>query len=192
MVIPKFYIYYVYVTGVTVKVLKDNKITMALPHTLFYKRTIYMQPLKKLDIFAILIFFIYLIFPFETPAPLAKLIDSPIGILIIFCVCVYLFVNENIILAFLYLFVAYELFRRSSIVNHVPAASSQYVPRMTEVKKRDTELKKMNEPLHVSLEEQMIAERAPLGISTVSEYEYTETGFRPLTEKTISGSSIFS
>ena len=157
---------------------------------------------KKIEILGIFLCIVYLLFPIKTPIEITKIIDSPIGVLIIFSLCVYLFFTVNIILAISFLFAAYELIRRSSNTLLYSSGKStttttklptpENVPYMSDVVKRDTELKKENPQLNVSLEEEVIAERAPVGISNTSNVEYKESEFKPITEKTIAGASIYS
>lgn len=71
------------------------------------------KPLKQIEIISLVIFTIFLLFPFRIPTSLAKLINNPLGILIIFVIIIFLFVKAHIIVAILYLLVAYELIRRS-------------------------------------------------------------------------------
>lgn len=65
------------------------------------------------ELFLLGIFVIYLVFPVNVPI-INDLIASPIGFIVIFIVSILLFLYTNPILAILYIFVAYELLRRSS------------------------------------------------------------------------------
>jgi hypothetical protein len=67
------------------------------------------------QMFLFFIFVIYVIFPIPTPSSIAFLIDSSLGMIFIFCITLFLFLYTNPILAVTYIFVAYELLRRSSI-----------------------------------------------------------------------------
>ena len=82
------------------------------------------KSLKKIEIFSLVIFAIFLIFPFKIPASLAKLINNPLGVLIIFIIAVVLFVKSHIIVSILFLMVAYELIRRSGVANKIKPANS--------------------------------------------------------------------
>jgi hypothetical protein len=66
------------------------------------------------QIFLFVIFVIYVIFPIPTPTSIAYLIDSSLGMIFIFCITLFLFLYTNPVLAITYVFVAYELLRRSS------------------------------------------------------------------------------
>jgi hypothetical protein len=72
------------------------------------------KPLKQIEIVALVIFAIFLLFPFRIPSGLANLINGPVGILVIFVIIVFLFLKAHPAVALVYLIVAYELVRRSS------------------------------------------------------------------------------
>ena len=131
-----------------------------------------------------IIFVIYLVFPIQTPMFLAPSIESPLGMGVIFVVTLSLFLYANPILAILYIFVAYELLRRSSqipgkihIAEHTP----------TEVKKT-AEMKAMNPPVKETLEEQIVDKMAPVGKSDPS--IYTASSFKPVAES-VGTASVF-
>jgi hypothetical protein len=74
-----------------------------------------------------IIFIIYLIIGLPTPEPIANLVDSILGKVIIVIVIISLFIYSNPILAVLALFVAYDLMRRSSNVTGIDALK-KYLP----------------------------------------------------------------
>jgi hypothetical protein len=61
-----------------------------------------------------ILFIIYLIMGYETPEPVAGMLDSLVGKVVIFVVVIYMFINHHPVLAVLALFVAFDLIRRSS------------------------------------------------------------------------------
>jgi hypothetical protein len=63
----------------------------------------------------VILFIIYLIMGYSTPQPIAMVVDTILGKIVIFVVIIYLFINSNSILAVLALFVAFDLIRRSSV-----------------------------------------------------------------------------
>jgi uncharacterized membrane protein (DUF485 family) len=69
---------------------------------------------SPLDITLFIVFIVYIILPIGTPDFLAGYVNSPLGMLFMFVVTVFLFLYTNPILAVLYIFVAYELIRRSN------------------------------------------------------------------------------
>jgi len=81
------------------------------------------KSLHPIEITALVIFALYLVFPVKTPAPLAKIMNSIVGVLIVIGVTAYLFLNTHPAVAILYIFVAYELIRRSGKTD-----SSSFVP----------------------------------------------------------------
>ena len=78
------------------------------------------------------------------------------------------------ILGVVFLFVAYEIVRRSARVNNrVPMI--HYTPSQA---KKDAELAEMNPSAPTSLEEQVVAQMAPIGKS--SPISYTLSEFKPV------------
>jgi hypothetical protein len=61
-----------------------------------------------------ILFIIYLIMGYKTPEPVAGMLDSLVGKVVMFVVVIYMFMNHNAVLAVLALFVAFDLMRRSS------------------------------------------------------------------------------
>ena len=74
-----------------------------------------------------ILFIIYLIMGSKTPEPVANIIDSLGGKIVLFIVVIYMFMNSNPVLAVLALFVAFDLVRRSSISTGVDAIK-KYTP----------------------------------------------------------------
>jgi len=111
-----------------------------------------------IEILLFVIFVAYLIFPMKTPFFLASAIDSTFGLIGIFIVIIYLFFYANPILAILYIFVAYELVRRSSEVTG-RISIIQYTPSQA---KMNVEIVKMNPKPSVTLEEDVISNMAPI------------------------------
>jgi hypothetical protein len=141
-----------------------------------------LKSLKKLDYILIIIFVLYIIFPVETPDFLIGIVDSSLGILAIFVIAVGLFYYINPIVAVVYIFVAYELIRRSS--NKTGRVTiMEYTPSQ---KKKDLEMKQMNPKVIETLEEEVILQMAPIGKS--KENEYVDTTFKPVADKIKEGS----
>jgi len=119
-----------------------------------------MQYLKSPFEYVLLILFVlYLILPVNLPGSLAKFVETPLGIIGLFLVTIALFVYVNPILGILYIFVAYELLRRSS---HITGKTSyiEYTP--TQVIK-DEKMRKMNPLPEKSLEEIIVQKMSPIG-----------------------------
>ncbi len=80
-----------------------------------------LRSITLIEIVVLVLFVFYLVFPIPTPRPIAPYIESPLGMIGILAVLIYLFLYSNPILAVLYIFVGYELLRRSS-------KSGSYIP----------------------------------------------------------------
>ena len=119
---------------------------------------------SQTEISLLVIFVLYLILPIQMPDLISGAIDSPLGMLSIFIITVYLFFNANPILAVVYVFVAYELLRRSSrktgrttIVTYTPSQI-----------KKDAQMAAMNPVQKETLEEEVVDKMAPIGRSDMS------------------------
>jgi hypothetical protein len=135
-----------------------------------------LKNISPLEIVIFIVFVLYLSLNIPTPQELSPYIDSPLGIIFMLVVTLLLFLYTNPILGVLYIFVAYEVLRRTSntssrvsLVQHTP---SQF--------NKDADLKAMNPPLEKSLEEDVIEKMAPIGRSDPS--VYVETSFKPVSE----------
>jgi hypothetical protein len=140
---------------------------------------------SPLEIFLVIIFIIYIIFPLNTPESIVSLVDSSLGIVLLLIITVYLFVyTSNPILGVIFIFVAYELVRRSarmSVAKYIEVTPSQRI--------KDIMMEKMNPPKDISLEEEIIQSRAPIGKSN-TKIEKTTSNFRPVADKIINGASL--
>jgi hypothetical protein len=109
------------------------------------------------ELVLVILFIIYLIMGYKTPQPLANLIDSVAGKIVIFIVVIYLFLNTNSILAVLALFVAFELIRRSS--SEIGMAEIQrYMPSE---KKKTSQFTAFNQ-FPYTLEQEVVNKMAPI------------------------------
>lgn len=151
---------------------------------------------------------VYLVFPIHFPHALNGYIASPIGILVLFILTIAMFLYVNSILAVLFVFVVYELLRRSnSLSTYKP---SDYVQDNTvhEYKYVSDEIvhesvnipsviQEHMEPQHftmpeaksnniilkvgASLEEDMIKNMSPLNSSDTSGHTFSD--FKPKSDK---------
>ena len=62
-----------------------------------------------------ILFVIYLIMGYKTPEPVANVVDTLIGKIVIIIIALALFANVNPVLGILGLLVAYDIIRRSSV-----------------------------------------------------------------------------
>lgn len=159
--------------------------------------------LKKItlpEILVLVVFVLYLVFPVSTPSELAPYIESPLGLLTIFAITVGLFLHTHPFLGVLYLFVAYTLLRRSSVVKN----TAQYVQvtktstqKMSDVKKQVTEATPPQEEVRnvnpdstqpITLEEEVVMQRAPIGKN--EKITIMQTTFKPVATNTIGASMV--
>jgi hypothetical protein len=136
-----------------------------------------LENMNSVEYLTIAIFILYLIFPIYPPNFLSYWIDSSLGYVGIFIICVVLFLYSHPLLAVLFIFVAFEMLRRSSdITTRIPML--KYTPSE---KKRASEMKEMNPPRNVSLEEEIVSQMSPVGRSDPIVYQ--SSGFQPVAEK---------
>lgn len=135
------------------------------------------KSLSQLEIVLLVFFILYLVLPIQTPDFLSGVIDSPLGMLSIFAITVYLFFYTSPILAVVYVFVAYELLRRSAQLSHRQTII-QYTPSQP---KKDAQMRAMNPPKKETLEEELVDSMAPIGHSDTS--VYTTSSFKPVADK---------
>ena len=140
------------------------------------------QSLSPLETATLIVFVVYIIFPFKTPFFLAGIINTPIGLLVALVLTLYLFFYTNPILGVVFIFFGYVLISRSSLVKN--SASDNYIIRSSASEsERSFEMKQMNPSPSVTLEEDVIAKMAPAQV-----FNHTDTtlgvGFKPVIEKT--------
>ena len=74
-----------------------------------------------------IVFIIYLILGLKTPEPIANLIDTLVGKVVLVVGVIYMFMHVHPILAVLSLFVAFDLLRRASLATGLDALQ-KYAP----------------------------------------------------------------
>lgn len=74
-----------------------------------------------------ILFVIYLIMGYKTPEPVANVVDTLIGKIVIIIIALALFANVNPVLGVLGLLVAYDIIRRSSVATGTDALK-KYLP----------------------------------------------------------------
>ena len=144
----------------------------------------FFKKLSIIEMFLMVIFILFIIFPIEIPESFANIIDSPLGMVLIFGITLSLFLMFNPILGVLYILVAYELLRRSSTITARPTMI-EYTPTQ---ENKNRELKKMNPTPSLTLEEEIVDSRAPIGKS--DQGVYIDTTFKPVANKT-DGASLY-
>lgn len=152
----------------------------------------------KIEIAVLLAFVVYVVFPINTPAALVPLIDTPIGYMLVIVAGISLFVYTNPILGVLFIFVAYELLRRSC-KHQLPRHSDnrvvvQHLPTHVPITESSSEMEKnvnllaMNPATSASLEEEIIAVRAPIGQG--SPMDMMPPSYQPVAGK-LNGASLW-
>jgi len=131
-----------------------------------------------------IIFTVYIVFPIDTPLHIATYLDSALGMVIMFCITLYLFLYSNPVLGILFIFVSYEILRRSSSATG-RVAIMKFTPSQP---KKDAELRAMNPPQERTLEEDIVAIRAPIGRSEPS--VFSESSFKPVADNVGTASLI--
>ena len=159
-----------------------------------------LNTIKPTEIFVLVVFILYLVFPLSTPSALSPYIESPLGLLVLFCVTIGLFVYSQPVLGVLFLFVAYTLLRRSATVRNTP----RYVRHTKESSEKITDAQKQvsegtppyEEPRtvdvkvkeEVTLEEEVVQERAPIGRS--DPVQFLQSSYKPVSTN-VDGSTSF-
>lgn len=141
--------------------------------------------LSKIEIALLVIFIVYLAYPFQTPRFIAPLIGSPIGLMTMFVVVVFLFFYTNPLLGVLYIFVAYELIRRSALMTNTPTI----IKNTPSEAKRTNDMVKMNPVKERTLEEEVIANMVPARVAPL-ESAMSDSSFQPVNDKLV-GASLF-
>lgn len=104
-----------------------------------------------------ILFVIYLIMGYETPEPLANIVDTLAGKTVLFIFVIFMFLNSNPILAVLALFVALDLIRRSSVSTGIDALQ-KFAP--SEIKKA-SQFSAFNQ-FPYTLEQEVVKKMAPI------------------------------
>lgn len=143
-----------------------------------------LKTIKPFEIFLIIVFILFLILPVEPPFFVASFVDSPLGIIAIFIITITLFIYTNPLLGILFIFVAYELMRKSALFSG-HTMNLQYTPTQNV---KDAELSAMNPPQQKTLEEEVIEVKAPIGKS--NEIEFVTSDFKPVTDKILYGATV--
>ena len=145
---------------------------------IYYKMNIanLVKSFSQLEVSLLIIFVLYLVLPIQTPSFLAGTVDSSIGMVTMFAITLYLFFYSNPILAILYIFVAYELLRRSAAFTG-RVAMIQYTPTQ---QKKDNQMQKMNPTPSDVLEVDVISKMAPIGRS--DPIQFLSSSYKPIVE----------
>jgi hypothetical protein len=134
------------------------------------------------ELVLVILLIVYLILGFKTPEPIASMIDSLIGKVVIFIVVIYLFMNSNPILAILSLFVAFDLIRRSSMTTGIDALQ-RFAPSE---QKKSSQFTAFNQ-FPYTLEQEVVAKMAPIMKSGSS---LNQASYKPLLDNLYDASPV--
>lgn len=151
------------------------------------------QPFKNMKPFEIvltLILIIFIVVPVEIPLSISEWVHSPLGIIIIFGLAVYLFVNVSIVVSVIFAVSASELIRRCYTATTNSANMEYSVPHVSkDDEPMPTQMNILPSASDKSLEEEMIDTRAPIGLNPT--VDYIDTTFKPVMDSfTASGSKL--
>ena len=124
------------------------------------------------ELVLMILLIVYLILGLKTPEPIASMIDSLVGKVVIFIIVIYLFMHANPILAVISLFVAFDLIRRSSMTTGIDAIQ-RYAPSEN---KKSSQFTAFNQ-FPYTLEQEVVAKMAPIMKSGSS---LTQASYKPL------------
>lgn len=142
--------------------------------------------MSNLEIVTLVIFIVYLVYPFDTPLAIANIVNMPIGLVGIFIVTLYLFFYTNPILGVVYLFVAYELIRRSALAGSMNAQTLvKFTPSED---KRQAQMEMMNPVQTETLEEEVILKMAPAQQSFIKDSDAST--FKPVYSQVVGASLV--
>lgn len=107
-----------------------------------------------------ILFVIYLVMGYKTPEPVANLVDTLPGKIVVIILALVLFVNVHPVLGVLGLLVAYDLIRMSGVSSGTDALK-KYLPTQEKV---DSQFTAFNQ-FSYTLEQEMVKKMAPLNKS---------------------------
>lgn len=117
---------------------------------------------RKHELLLTVLIILYVVLNVPTPPVIASYVDTPLGNIAVVVIALSLFMHSHAVVGVLGLFAAYVFIRRSS-ASTGSSALEAYVPSE---KRKSEELSAFNQ-FPVTLEEQMVALRAPLADTAV-------------------------
>lgn len=137
------------------------------------------KPANMAQTVLVVLFILFLSMPQPLPTEMARMIDTPLGTILVIGVALSLFMYSNPVLAIFGLFVAFELLRRSGMNSF-----NFYMP--TDSKKWDV-VKEANK-VDYTLEQEVIKNMAPLVNGNVMNRDYS---FNPISDYTHDAENLF-
>ena len=129
-----------------------------------------------------ILFIIYLIMGYKTPEPVANMVDTVVGKIVIVLIVIYMFMHNNPVLAILALFVAFDLIRRSSVATGIDALK-RYAPSE---EKKSSQFSAFNQ-FPYTLEQEVVKKMAPIVQSGSS---LSKASYMPILENLHDASTI--
>ena len=134
------------------------------------------------ELVLVVLFIIYLIMGSKTPEPVAGLVDTLVGKIVIFVTIIYLFMHANPILAVLALFVGFDLIRRLSMATGIDALQ-RFAPSE---EKKASQFTAFNQ-FPYTLEQEVVAKMAPVMKSGSS---LSQASYKPLLDNLYDASPL--
>ena len=118
----------------------------------------------------------------KTPEPVAGMVDTLVGKIVIFITIIYLFMHANPILAVLALFVGFDLIRRSSMATGIDALQ-RFAPSE---EKKSSQFTAFNQ-FPYTLEQEVVSKMAPIMKSGSS---LSQASYKPLLDNLYDASPL--
>ena len=134
------------------------------------------------ELVLVVLFIIYLIMGLKTPEPVAGMVDTLVGKIVIFIIIIYLFMHANPILAVLALLVGFDLIRRSSMATGIDALQ-RFAPSE---EKKSSQFTAFNQ-FPYTLEQEVVAKMAPIMKSGSS---LSQASYKPLLDNLYDASPL--
>jgi hypothetical protein len=134
------------------------------------------------ELVLVVLFIIYLIMGLKTPEPVAGMVDTLVGKIVIFIIIIYLFMHANPILAVLALLVGFDLIRRSSMATGIDALQ-KFAPSE---QKKSSQFTAFNQ-FPYTLEQEVVAKMAPIMKSGSS---LSQASYKPLLDNLYDASPL--
>ena len=134
------------------------------------------------ELVLVVLFIIYLIMGYKTPEPVAGLVDTLAGKIVIVVIIIYLFMHTHPILAVLALLVGFDLIRRSSITTGIDALK-KFAPSE---EKKVSQFSAYNQ-FPYTLEQEVVAKMAPIMKSGSS---ISKASYKPLLDNLYDASPL--
>ena len=134
------------------------------------------------ELVLVVLFIIYLIMGSKTPEPVAGMVDTLVGKIVIFIMIIYLFMHANPILAVLALLVGFDLIRRSSMATGIDALQ-KFAPSE---EKKSSQFTAFNQ-FPYTLEQEVVSKMAPIMKSGSS---LSQASYKPLLDNLYDASPL--